>query len=424
MLLDTLFERKSVGVTDALWAALVGGGAMSKSGVSVGTMDALACTTALACVRVLSSGVSMLPIKLVRDTANGGKENMRGHPLWDLVVDEPNQWQTGSEWIETMMMHAVLAQSGRSFINRLADGRIAELIPLVPEQVRVDQAADFTLTYTVTPTNGGPPVTLGRDQVFELRGPSWDGYAGLDVRRLAREAIGLSLATEETHARLHSNGARPGGILTSDNNLSDEQVSSIRDAWQSTQGGVANSMKTAILAGGLQWQQISMSGVDNQHIETRRHQIEEVCRAFGVFPAVIGHSNNQSTYASAEQFFLHHVILTLGPWIKRVEARLKHDLLSSQDKRSGLYWHVSTQAMLRGDHKTRSEFYRALVMLGVMTRNEARLLEEMNPLPGLDEPLTPLNLGVGAEPESDTSRRFVKAVADEVAAQLGRKVED
>lgn len=419
MLLRALFgERKAVGFDDK-WIAMLAGetGARSRSGVSVTTDTALMCTTALACTRALATGVAMLPRKLVRDGARGEKLAVADSPLAGIVAHRPNDWMTGLEWVETMMMHAVLAQAGRSFINRV-NGQVAELIPLVPERTTVHQGEDYALTYRVQ-TAKGNTLTLRRDQVFDFRGPTWDGFTGLDIRKLAREAIGLSLATEESHARLHGQGARPGGILSTEQTLTQPQVAELRENWDRMQGGVANAMRTAILGGGMKWQALAMTGVDSQHIETRRHQIEEVCRGFGVFPAVIGHSSNQSTYASVEQFFLQHVILSLGPWFTRLENRLTADLLSPEERGGGLYFHITAQAMLRGDHKTRAEFYRALVMLGVMTRNEVRLLEEMSPLPGLDEPILPLNVGVvGADGNPEAGEKFIAAVAEKVAALI------
>jgi hypothetical protein len=159
-------------------------------------------------------------------------------------------------------------------------------------------------------------------------------------------------------------------------------------------------MRTAVLSSGLKWEPMGMTGVDAQHIETRRFQIEEICRAFGVYPAMVGHSDKASTYASAEQFFIANVVYSLGRWTRRFEERIRVDLMTREERQRRLYAKFSLQALMRGDARTRSDFYSALITLGVLTRNEARALEELNPLPGLDEPLRPLNLATQAEAEA------------------------
>lgn len=396
-------ERKSAASPAELYALLTGG-SPAKSGVAVTPGTALQVSTVLACCRVLAEGVAQLPFKLYRERADGGKEPARDHPLYRLLHRRPNEWQTSFEWREMMMIHAILTGNAYAAIVRV-DGRIVELIPLLPGQVAVEQAPDYTLRYRVTFADGQQSL-WPRASILHLRGPSWNGYLGLDAVRLAREAIGLALTTEETHARLHSNGARPGGILTTDGVLDDTQITRIRASWEATQGGVANAMKTAILEGGLKWMPLAMSGVDAQHLETRKYQVEEVCRFLRVFPQMVGYSDKTSTYASAEQFFIAHVIHSLGPWLERVEQAVDRDLIGDED---GLFAKFSTTALLRGDNASRAEFYASGITNGWLLRNEARRFEELDPLPGLDQPLVPLNM---ATPEDRAV--LAKAIAAEM----------
>jgi HK97 family phage portal protein len=410
-------ERRAVAFDDKWIAMLSGeGGWRAKSGAVVNAENALKCTTALACTMALSCGVAMLPMKLRRAVANGGSEEEPGHPLAQLILHGPNDWQTWLEWVETLMIHAVLCEGGYSFINRVR-GRVAELIPILPGRVRAEQSADWRLSYRVTLTSG-EEISVPQRDMFHLRGPSWNSYSGLDATKLAREAIGLALATEETHARLHSNGARPGGILSTDKPLGAETVNQLRDEWGRVQGGLGNAWKTAILQGGLKWQALAMSGVDNQHIETRRFQIEEICRALGVFPQMVMHADKTATFASAEAFFLAHVIHSLSRWTTRIEKRIGKDLLTRDEREAGLYVKFSLQALLRGDNKTRAEFYKALILLGVMTRNEARLLEDMNPLEGLDEPLVPVSNAQLGGAASGAETRLMREIETKVGRVL------
>ena len=387
-------EWKAVTFAPGFWEVM---GPPAKSGAIVNPSTALECTTALACTQAIACGIAMLPLDIYRPREGGGRDVAVDEPLWEFLADQPNEWQTWPEWIETTLMHAVLCGDGISYINRPNPrGPIRELIPLVPGTVTIEQRQGYELVYHLD-LGDKRSLTVGRDQVFHLRAPSWNAYSGLNATKLAREAIGLALATEEAHARLHANGARPGGVLTTDKHLTKEQIQEIRASWQSTQGGLANAMRSAILHSGLKWQPMAMTGVDAQHLETRRFQIEEICRAFGVYPAMVGHSDKASTYASAEQFFIANVIYSLGRWTRRFEERIRVDLMTREERRRRLYAKFSLQALMRGDARTRAEFYRALITLGVLTRNEARALEDLNPLPGLDEPLRPLNLASETE---------------------------
>jgi HK97 family phage portal protein len=392
-------EHKTTDISGYL-STLLFGGWRSKSGITISPDRALQCTTALACTQALACGLGMMPGQVARERDDGGFDPDRNHPLWDVLEDQPNPWQTPTEWVETMMIHAVLCGNGLSFINRGLgrDGLMSttavprELIPLRPDQVTLLQQPDYSLRYTVAFASGQSMV-VPSENIFHLRSPSWNGYSGLDATRMAREAIGLALASEETHARLHSNGVNTTGVLSTASRLAKEDIDLLRETFAQSNVGVANSSKPLVLGNGLTWTPVSMSGVDAQHLETRRMQIEEVARAFGVFPAIIGHSDKTSTFASAEQFFLAHVIHSLGRWVRRFEQRVQADLMTKDERRSGLRYRLNSRALLRGDHASRAAFYTALVTLGIMTRNEARLDEGWNPLPGLNEPLTPLNMG-------------------------------
>lgn len=375
-----------------LWEYVFGNGSPSKSGVFVTPEEALRCTTALACVRALSDGIAQSDWGIYKRSPDGrGLVEARDHPLWRVLHRQPNSWMTSFEFREAMMVHATLTGNGIAYINRVR-GRVTELIPFTPGQVAIEQLPDYRMRYRVTLPNSEYKV-LEQSDVLHIRGKSWNTYEGLDTLRMAREAIGLSVATEETHARYHANGARPGGVLSSDSRLTKEQVEAIKAQWQATYGGTANDGRTAVLGSGLKWQQIAMTGVDAQHLETRRFQIEEVCRGMGVYPAVIGHSDKASTYASVESFFLQHVRLSLAPWATRFEQACDRDILSDREKAEGYETNIDLRGLERGDTRARMEYYASGITNGWLTRNEARVEEGFNPLSGLDEPLAQLNMG-------------------------------
>ena len=384
-------DLKSTDAGNLSWAALFGQ-QNSRAGVSVNVDSALKVSTVFACLRVLADGIAQVPLKVYREKADGSKELAKDHPAYRLLSRRPNDWMTSFEFRQVMMFHAALLGNGCAYIGRIR-GVPKELIPLVPGSYTIEQAKDFTLTYRLTALNGQTAV-LPREEVFHLRGPSWTGAAGLDALQVAREAVGLAIATEETHAALHANGTQPGGVLSVKGSLDDAARARLKESWAQYQGGFANRFKTAVLDMDSTWTALGMKGVDAEHLDTRRFQIEEICRDLKVFPQMVGYADKTATFASAEAFFLAHVIHTLNPWIENWEQSLARDLFPDEDD---IVAKFSMQGLLRGDNAARATFYASGITNGWLTRNEARRLEDLNPIEGLGEPLLPLNMSTQAE---------------------------
>lgn len=380
--------QNAVDVTALLLDSL---GYATKSGVSVNAETAMRVTAVLACARVLAEGVSQVPWNLMRKV-DGSRFVAEGNDLQDIISAEPNEWDTSFTFRETLMFHAVLSGNAYAFINRVR-GRIVELIPIPPGYVQIDRDRDYRITYTVS----GPEGVIGtftRDNIMHFRGPSWNGYTGMDLIGLSRDAVGLAVATEASQAALHKNGLRPSFALQNDKGMDAGQVTRVAAMVKAAHGGVGNVFRPLYLDNGWKLTQMMMTGVDAQHLETRRYQLEEICRAMRVFPQMAGHSDKTATFASAESFFIAHVVHSLSPWIKRFEECCYKYLLTKEERRQGYYFNIVTEGLLRGDSRARAAFYQVMVLTGIMTRNECRALEDLNALDGLDDPLVPLNMGV------------------------------
>ena len=384
------FRRKEVTVLD-LAAEILQLGA-SKSGQSVTVANALRVATVLACVRVIAEGVAQVPLKLLR---RDGRNKMEAydHPLWDILHRKPNDITTSFGFRETLVIHAALTGNGYAFINRGYGGKVLELINIEPGAMRVELEDKMGMRprYYVTGRTGGSQE-FPAETILHLQGPSWNGIAGMDAIRQAREAIGLAIATEEAHARLHSNGARPGGLLSVEGTLQDEQYKKLRKWIEDNYQGGENAYRTMIMDRSAKFVPMAMSGVDAQHLETRRFQIEEICRVYRVMPIMVCSNDKASTYAGAEQNFLAHVVHTLGPWFERIEQAIDCQLLTDAERKAGYYTKLEERGLLRGALKDTAEYLYKLAGLGLITRNEGREMLDMNPLDGLDEPLTPINL--------------------------------
>lgn len=388
--LDRLFGRKAATVLD-LAAEILHIGA-SKSGQSVTVANALKVATVLACVRVISEGVAQVPFKLLRRDGRSRLDAYE-HPLWDILHRKPNDVTTSFGFRETLVIHAALTGNGYAFISRGAGGRVLELINIEPGAMRIELADTMGVRprYFITGRTGGIQE-FPAETILHIQGPSWNGIAGMDVVRQAREAIGLAIATEEAHSRLHANGARAGGMLSVEGTLNESQFKTLRGWIENNYVGGENAYRTMILDRSAKYVPMAMSGVDAQHLETRRYQVEEICRIFRVMPIMVCSNDKASTYAGAEQNFLAHVVHTLGPWFERIEQAIDCQLLSAADRRAGYYVKLEERGLLRGALKDTAEYLYKLAGIGIMTRNEAREMLDLNPLAELDEPLTPINL--------------------------------
>lgn len=426
-------ETKVVDATNLLWQTLYGGPS-AKSGVAVNVDSALRVTAVFACLRVLAEGIAQIPLKLIIEDDNGKKKLAKDHPLYRKLWRKPNDFQTSFEWRETKMVHAGLTHGGFDIISRSSRGEVLELLPVMPGNVRVVQSGDYKVSYEISDRNGSLRI-LPKASVLHLKGPSWNTYSGLEAIVQAREAIGLSIAAEESISRLHSNGARPSGIISTDQKLQPEAFDKIKRSIQEGYSGLQNAFKTMFLDAGMKFQQLSLSPVDSQTHESRKHQIEEVCRVFRVFPQMIGYGDKTSTYASAEQFFMAHVTHTLLPWAERFEQMLAVQLLTEEELDLGYFPKFNLSGLLRGDAKSRAEYYASGIVNGWLTRNEARRLEDLDPLDGLDDPLVPLNMGSTANGQDGTdaggidgvNQKLIRLVpqgllATAIAEQLGLRV--
>lgn len=384
-------EVKSSGGTwaDRAWEIILGG-AQSKSGQSITVKNALRVSVALACCRVLAEGIAQMPFKLMLESSDGSvREPAKGHPLYRILSRRPNSWQTSFEWRELMLYHAILCKGGFSIINRVR-GNVAELLPVLPDRVRIEQLPDFAMRYWVRLADGSE-APFEQSQMFHLRGPSWNGIEGMEILDLAREALGLAIATEETHALFHKNGAKTSGLVSMDGELKEDGRKRLKDALaEATSGG--NSFKTLVLDQGAKFHQMSMSGVDAEHIRTREMQIAEICRFFRIYPQKIGHAGNASTYAATQRFSIDHVIDSLGPWVRRFEEASDRDFLSESDHAKGHYCKLDVRGLMMGDSTERANYYTRLYNVGALNPNEIRSLEDRNPYEGGEKYRVPLNM--------------------------------
>lgn len=387
---DRTEPRFNVAFSEPIWHEL-GLGRQSIAGESVNWQTALRVSTWLRCGLVIADDVATVPCKVMRkDPATGRRTEAVDHPLNDLLTLAPNSWMDSLQLRETMAIHTFFTGAGRCFVNRVR-GRVYELIPLRPECVTAEQRPDYSLKYIATSVNG-ESIEIPQSAIWEVRGPSWNGWSGMDVVGMAREALGLAMATERAHAARFANGIQTTGLYSVDGTLDDTQYTRMYNWLIQNQIGAQNSGKPFLLDRKATYTQMGMNGVDAQHLETRRFQIEEICRNAGVLPIMVGHSDKAATYASAEQMFLHHNVRTARPWHRRFERSMMRQLLTKEEVKAGYYIKFFETELLRGAAKDRGEYYWKLFQMGALSPNGLLELEDMDGYEGGDIHLVPGNM--------------------------------
>jgi HK97 family phage portal protein len=392
-------SRRNQAFTEPFWQEMAGW-LSSVTGKAVTVRTAIQVATVFACCRVIGNGMAQVPLKLMKEEADGkSRLPAKNHPLYRLLALKPNGWQTSFEFRQMLAWHVELCGQAFVFKSRSVTGRLLELIPFSPGMVSPRRDQNLNIFYDVVGYDGSLR-TFGQDQIWHLRGPSIDGFEGLDVVKLAREAIGLALATEEAVAQLHKNGVRNSGVYSVEGSLDKEQHKKLSD-WVNTQfGGLQNVGKAMVLDRGAKFLNTSMSGIDAQTNETRKTQIEQICAFFGVLPIKVGYSDKTATFASAEEMNRAHREDCLAPRWESFEQSAVINLLSDEEQAQGYYVNHVEEGMMRGSAKDTKDILLGYVNGGLMWPNEARAKLDLNPDPDPSSNRLRIPANIVGEPKS------------------------
>ncbi|MFA9398830.1 MAG: phage portal protein [Clostridiaceae bacterium] len=346
----------------------------SVSGKVVNERSSMQTTAVFACVRIIAETVASLPLHTYKYMGDG-KEKVYDHPLYRLLHDEPNPEMTSFTLRETMMTHLLLWGNAYCQIIRNGRGEIVSLYPLLPDRMWVDRDKNGDLYYAYQ--KEGFTYYLNPEEVLHIPGLGFDGVMGYSPIALAKNAIGLNIAAEEYGGRFFANNATPSGILSTQGTI--KEPTKVRDAWQATYGGNNNSNKVAVLEDGLTYQQISMPNSDAQFLETRKFQIEEICRIFQVPPHMVA-DLSKSSFSNIENQSISFVVHTIRPWLVRVEQAMDRSFFKESEK--GTYFvSFNAAALMRGDYKSRMDGYAIGIQNGLFSVNDVRRMENMDPIP-------------------------------------------
>lgn len=305
------------------YSFLMGG---SSSGRRVNERSAMQMTAVYSCVRILSEAVASLPLHVYLRTDTGTEKAIE-HPLYKVLHDEPNPEMTSFVFRETMMTHLLLWGNAYAQIIRNGKGEVLGLYPLMPDRMKVDRddKGQIYYEYFVSDSDAGTEkqgrVKLNQSDVLHIPGLGFDGLVGYSPIAMAKNAIGMAIATEEYGAKFFANGATPSGILEYPGTVKDPEA--MRESWSKGFSG-GNSHKIAILEEGMKY--------------------------------------------------------TLDPWVARWEQSIVRSLFTEEEKKK-YYVKFNVDGLLRGDYQSRMNGYAIGRQNGWMSANDIRELENLDRIP-------------------------------------------
>jgi HK97 family phage portal protein len=369
------YFQSRAGPNNSLWGSaysfFVGS---TSSGKTVNERTAMQTTAVYACVRVLAEAIASLPLHTYRFT-NNGKEKAIDHSLYYLLHNEPNPEMTSFVFRETLMGHLLLWGNAYAQIIRDGRGKVIALYPLMPDKMTVDRTEKGELYYIYN--KDGVDYPLRRDEVLHIPGLGFDGLVGYSPIAMAKNAIGMAIATEEYGAKFFANGANPGGVLEHPGVVKDP--ARIRESWNAVYQGTGNAHRVAVLEEGMKFQSIGIPPEQAQFLETRKFQLNEIARIFRVPPHMVG-DLEKSSFSNIEQQSLEFVMYTLDPWVVRWEQAIQRALFSPTEKKE-YFAKFNINGLLRGDYQSRMQGYAVGRQNGWLSADDIRELEDMNKLP-------------------------------------------
>lgn len=360
----------------------VNGWPIPLSATSVTPTSAQSVGACYAAVALIAEAIGSLPLRLYRKDGDD-RAAATEHPLHTVLHRAPNASQSATEFWEWMVSSMLLTGNSYARIERGWDGQVRSLDPLVTSNVTIMRKGEAIGGYEYTDRDGVRHKLLPSD-VFHLRHRAGsDPLVGVSPIEAARAVIALAQAEAQHGQSVWDNGTKASGILSMPGRLKPEQRTAIAASWASQYAGGANAGKVPIMEEGSTFTPISLSNADSEWVASRRFSVEEVARIFKVPPVLIGDLSH-STYSNSvamDMFFCKH---TLGRHLSAIEGAINRQLLTPQAARS-LYAEFSLEGLLRGASTDRASFYSSGINDGWMLKSEARKLENLPVIDGIDD---------------------------------------
>lgn len=365
-------------------------GANAASTVTVDS--ALQLSSVWACAKLITECVSTLPINVYKlDKVAKTRTIQPDHPIAKLFAGKVNRYQNRLEFFETLTLHLALLGNCYCLIQRNAVKEIIGLVPFDPSKMQVALLDDGGIAYQYL-ENSATKV-YSQESVWHVKCMG-NGLVGLSPLGYARNTLGIAQAAENSVSKIYSNGAKPSGVLCIDKTLNPAQRAQIKLNFKELEEGVADRL--FVLEAGMTYQQVSMSPQDIQLLETRRFQLEDIARFFGVPSVLINDTSNSTVWGSGVQQIIQGFYKTgLRPYLERFELSILQSLCALEE-RSKLEIEFDINALLMPDEASRITSAKEAVTGGILTPNEGRARIGEGPVDGGDkvymqQQMTPLS---------------------------------
>ena len=381
-------QNPAVPLTGKTILEYLGAGTESASGVRVTAASSLTVSPVWQAIDVITSDVSRLPFLTYRETADGGKERAKDHPVYRLLRRSVGS-MTANLWIARILGHALLYGNGYSRVV-WRGSQVQELEWLHRDWVKPQHEAGRVVYLVQYPDDrGGKLVRIPRQDMFHLVGLTLDDLGGMSLVDYARNTIGRQIAAETFGDDFFNNSAVPSGFFKHPGEMSEEAQKRFLAAVVTRHKGGGNRWKPAILEESMEYQQVGMSPVDALLIDQLKLGVMDVARFFNLPPHKLGDASRVN-YNSLEAEEKAYYGSSLGKWISRFEYEAADKLFLDSEIDAGYFCEFLQDSWLKADTASRFNAYAVAINWGIMSRNEVRLRENLNPYEGGDEYLTPL----------------------------------
>lgn len=334
-----------------------------------------------ACVNLIAGTIGSLSLE-VYQKVNGVKVVDTNHPLYGLLHDDPNFDLTSLDFWEYQAAAIELHGNAYAKINRTGS-KVVSLDIIPPLSMNVRKTSGGALLYSWT--KDGRSYEERESEVLHIRGPMASPEGGVSTLTACRRVFSGAQSADSAASRIFANGALPSGVLSTDEKLTPEQRKDVEALLQEKFVGALNAGRPMLLDRGVSWEQLTISPEDAQMLDTRKYGGQEICRIFGVPPAMVGYGDKASNWGTGKEVdVLGFQKFTLRRRVKRIEKALEKQLLTRAERERGVRIGFNFEDLLRADSAARAAFYNTLIRLGVMTRNEARAHEGLPPIEGGD----------------------------------------
>lgn len=358
-----------------------------QAGVLVNEDTAMTLAEWWACVSVISRTVAALPWR-VYELSSDGKRQVDGQIAW-LLNNQPNPEMSAFSFREALMSHVLNWGNGFAEIQRDGSMRPVALWLITPDRVCIERDPDGALQYKVS-GDDGMQITLRPDQMFHLHGLGFDGVSGYSPVRMAARSIGVGIAQDVFAQSFYANGTVMGTVAEVGATMNKDQIKDFESYLAERHGGPANAFRPKVAPSGTKIHAMGMPLTDAQFIESRGLSITMAARWLGVPPHKIA-DLSRSTNNNIEHQGIEFVSDAIVPWATRLEQEANIKLFGARSM-GRVYTKLNVNALMRGDAKSRAEFYRTMTQIGAMSINEVRELEELNGIgPAGDKHLVQLN---------------------------------